>query len=180
MVFLLYSSRRKQLTGFDETEKRKALNIEFISWKMNKYEQKKFYSIIVLRQTSVQLSLHWKVILLSNLMRTLFTGIACCYRPQRSCGKVMFFTPVCDSVHKEGGSGRYPSLGRHAQANTPPGQTPPPKTETAADGTHSTGMHSCFLLCDHFTFTPNKLWKLVDHEWAALLYFVLLSNDHED
>ena len=33
-------------------------------------------------------------------------------------------------------------LGRH-----PPGQTPPPQqTATAVDGTHPTGMHSCFIV----------------------------------
>ena len=45
-----------------------------------------------------------------------------------------------------------PSLGRHPPKQTPPRQTPPnqtppsfPKTATAADGTHPTGIHSCFL-----------------------------------
>ena len=47
------------------------------------------------------------------------------YRPQRSCGKVMF-------------SQASVTLGQ-----TRPGQKPPP-TATAADGTHPTGMHSCF------------------------------------
>ena len=31
------------------------------------------------------------------------------------------------------------------QADTRPGQTPPPPKDTAADGTHPTGMHSCFM-----------------------------------
>ena len=45
------------------------------------------------------------------------------------------FTGVCHSVHR----GMYPSMHWGRQ---PPGQTPP--TATAADGTHPTGMHSCF------------------------------------
>ena len=44
--------------------------------------------------------------------------------------------PVCNM---QGGCGRHP-----------PGQTPsrqiPPRTATAADGTHPTGMHSCYFL----------------------------------
>ena len=61
------------------------------------------------------------------------------YRPQRSCGKVMFlqlsvilFTGG-DSVHRGG------------VWQTPPREdTPAQQTPTAADGTHTTGMHSCF------------------------------------
>ena len=75
------------------------------------------------------------------------------------------FTPVCDSVHWGGGVhppeqtplSRHP-LGKHPQADTPLGghpprqantpsrQTAPPEMATAADGTHPTGMHSCFRL----------------------------------
>ena len=57
------------------------------------------------------------------------------YRPQRSCGKVMFLHL---SVILFTG-------GRVWQ--TPPGQVPPPlpkETATAADGMHPTGMHSCY------------------------------------
>ena len=52
------------------------------------------------------------------------------YRPQQWKGNV--FTPVCHSFGSRGGV--HPSL---------PGQTPP-EMATAADGTHPTGMHSCF------------------------------------
>ena len=53
-----------------------------------------------------------------------------------SCGKVMFYR--CLSV--QGG-------GVHPPAKQPnPGQNPPPPMATAADGTHTTGMHSCFFL----------------------------------
>ena len=70
----------------------------------------------------------------------------------------MFFTPVCHSVHRgadtpqaDNPMGRYPDahprvdapragthLGRHPQADTPQ------QTATAPDGTHPTGVHSCF------------------------------------
>ena len=83
------------------------------------------------------------------------------------------FTPVCHSVHRgcitacTGADTRL--LGRHIPEYTGPpppwadisqhalGQTAPParhhlgQTATAADGTHPTGMHSCFhlnLTCD--------------------------------
>ena len=54
-----------------------------------------------------------------------------CYRPQRQ-GNV--FTPVCHSVHREGGSASV-----HAEI-PPPGQTPssadtPQQTATTVDGT---------------------------------------------
>ena len=101
------------------------------------------------------------------------------YRPQRSCGKVMFYT--CLSFCPRGGGsawvhagihplGRYPP-GRHPQADTflsrpplgihplyrhPPGQTlPPQQTATAVDGTHPTGMHSCLL----YRYNPQTSWK---------------------
>ena len=74
------------------------------------------------------------------------------YRPQRSCGKVMFFTRVFDSVHR----GVWPTHPNRCtppswadtprQAGTPPlGRHPPPGTATAADGTHPTGMYSCLI-----------------------------------
>ena len=54
-----------------------------------------------------------------------------------------------------------PPLGRHpppqadnslsGQTFPRPGQTPLPPTATAADGTHPTGMHSCFI----FIFDGN-------------------------
>ena len=64
------------------------------------------------------------------------TAQPCChYRPQRSCGKVMFLHPsVSHSVH---GGGCRPDtpFPRH----TPLADTPPPAA-TSADGTHPTGM----------------------------------------
>ena len=66
-----------------------------------------------------------------------------CYRPQipptRSCGKVMFSQAcVKNSIHR----GHV-----HPPGQAPPWQTPPSQqTASAADGTHPTGMHSCFFL----------------------------------
>ena len=96
------------------------------------------------------------------------------YRPQRSCGKVMFlhlsvilFTGgVSAPVH----AGIHTPLGRHPPGRQPPAQcvlgyTPPPPAQcilgytspypvhagihmaTAADGAHPTGMHSCLNVC---------------------------------
>ena len=93
------------------------------------------------------------------------------YRLQRSCGKVIFSqASVRHSVH--GGCGRHHAWADTPLADTPwadlPGQTPHqadtprqipplgrhpqpsacwdtrPPAATAADGTHPTGMHSCF------------------------------------
>ena len=95
------------------------------------------------------------------------------YRPQRSCGKVMFsqasvilFTRGCVWQTPPGRHppGRYPS-GRHPTAQCMLGYTPPlpsacwdshspvqcmlgyaPQPATAVGGTHPTGMHSCLNL----------------------------------
>ena len=40
--------------------------------------------------------------------------------------------------------GRHPP-GRHPQTETPLGRHPPLGMATATDGTHPTGMHSCYL-----------------------------------
>ena len=75
------------------------------------------------------------------------------YRPQRSCGKVMFLHL---SVILSTGGCVYPSkhLGRLTPGQTPQVDTPradtpqtdthPQQMATVADGTHPTGMHSCF------------------------------------
>ena len=80
------------------------------------------------------------------------------YRPQRSCGKVIFSQVsvshpvdrgcVYPSMHW----GRHPPR-RHLPRQTPrPGQTSPwadtllEQTATAADGAHPTGMHSCSFI----------------------------------
>ena len=74
------------------------------------------------------------------------TGMLTSYRPQQSCGKVMFLhLSVSHSVHR----GVNIPLGRH----TPPGQTPPRADTPPAQrmlgygqqtgGTHPVGMHTC-------------------------------------
>ena len=102
------------------------------------------------------------------------------YRPQRSCGKVMFLHLSVILFPGRHPPRQKPPLGRHPPGRqplshhprqtpprqTPPGrnpprqtlpgqttpqpatprQTPPPQeTATTADGSHPTGMHSCFL-----------------------------------
>ena len=59
---------------------------------------------------------------------------------------------------------RHP-LGRHPQGATlslrrhpTPGIHPLPETVTAADGTHSTGIHSCCLY-DYSLILYERLWK---------------------
>ena len=62
------------------------------------------------------------------------------YRPQRSCGKVMFNNCL---ILFTGGIWQTPPPPVQTippQADT---TTPPQETATAADGTHPTRMHSC-------------------------------------
>ena len=78
------------------------------------------------------------------------------YRPQQSCEGYVF-TPVWHSVR--GGvclSTCWDATPPHPRSRHPPDQAlpgnrhpPPPQAETAtaADGTHSTGMHSCLGYC---------------------------------
>ena len=82
------------------------------------------------------------------------------YRPQRS-SEGYVFTRVCHSVHR--GVCLSACWDTTPQEQTPPEQTPPggdpleqtppreqiprsrhPQTATVADGTHPTGMHSCY------------------------------------
>ena len=63
---------------------------------------------------------------------------------------------VSHSVHRGGvcpsACWDTPPPSRHSLGQTPPGQTPPradtppQQTATAADGTHPTGMHSCYKI----------------------------------
>ena len=55
-----------------------------------------------------------------------------CYRPQRSCGKVMF-SQASVILFTGGVVWQTPPTGTH----------PLEQTATAADDTHPTGMHSC-------------------------------------
>ena len=59
-----------------------------------------------------------------------------------------------------------PPRSRHppeADTPPPPGADPLPETATAADGTHPTGMHSCFLLNFKFlwTFIQSSSWQVI-------------------
>ena len=106
--------------------------------------------------------------------------VGSCYRPQRSCGKVIFSqASVSHSVH--GGAstsvhaGIHPPPGKHTpppwEAH-PPGSTHPweaPPTVTAADGTHRTGMLSCTYLSLHN-------WLLVEDSVHFLKPFILCSH----
>ena len=100
------------------------------------------------------------------------------YRPQRSCGKVMFsqasvilFTGVCvcDPVGRHSLPGQTPPAQTPTWADIPQtdtpwlghppwADTPSPETATAAGGMHPTGMHSC--LARFFAETACKLKKL--------------------
>ena len=78
------------------------------------------------------------------------------YRPQRSCGKVMFSQA---SVILFTGRG---FVSQHALGQTPPDRhslvdTPRPPTVTAADGTHPTGMHSCCKCVQAASLCKDKL-----------------------
>ena len=82
------------------------------------------------------------VLLNSDIIRVLSFGVNI-YRPQRSCGKVMFSQAcVKNSVHTVG------DVCLSACWDTPSGRHPPPPGQTSpgvntADGAHPTGMHSC-------------------------------------
>ena len=88
------------------------------------------------------------------------------YRPQRSCGKVMFlqlsFCPrgrVCQTPPRQ-----TPPL-----VDTPPDRHPQPETATAADDTHPTGMHSCMTVI-FFLFSgigSEEGWRRDAGEWPA-------------
>ena len=107
-----------------------------------------------------------------------------CYRPQTTLRKGNVFTSVCQEFCPLGGgcipacTGRgdvYPSihwvwvwqnppadtpqadnpLGRYFPRHTPPWADTPPPTATAADGTHPTGMRSCFLCREQSTLPWN-------------------------
>ena len=97
------------------------------------------------------------------------------YRPQRSCEGYVF-TPVFLSTGVEGGLpqcmlGYHPAPGPGIPRDqtplppgpdttplpeqAPPGAGTPQQTATVADGTHPTGMHSCYRNC------VSSIWILV-------------------
>ena len=57
--------------------------------------------------------------------------------------EINVFTPVCDSVH---GGGCTSPRQTHPPRQTTPREDTRPRDATAADGTHPTGMHSCWKL----------------------------------
>ena len=63
-----------------------------------------------------------------------------CYRPQRSCGKAIFSQASVILFTRVGVSARVCVAPSACWDTCPP--RPPPAA--AADGTHPTGMHSCF------------------------------------
>ena len=123
------------------------------------------------------------------------------YRPQRSCGKVMFLhLSVSHSVHRgrsvcgrhpqaDTHLGRYPRgrhpRGRHPQADTPQAETPwadtpgrhsPGQTATAADSTHPTGMHSCWNLISMEVWVTSVARLLIN--WPVnVAYNFKISQD---
>ena len=85
-----------------------------------------------------------------------------CYRPQRSCGKVML-SQACVKNSVGGGLSVAVHAGIHTPGRHPPGQTPPLPVATAADGTYPTGMHSCldcFVLWTMVGCTAFNFWTL--------------------
>ena len=110
------------------------------------------------------------------------TGMHSCYHLQTKLRKGNVFTPVCQSFCSQGGVSASVHAGIHTpipgqtspwadtpQADTLPGKTPPGRhplpvhagidMATAADGTHPTGMHSCFSVVIALDTRPPK--KLV-------------------
>ena len=71
--------------------------------------------------------------------------------------------------------GQTPPVGRHPhpRADTPtPGQTSPlQQTATAADGTHPTGMHSCFCCCCLNNVCDNFNTSMVSPKSSKLISF---------
>ena len=75
------------------------------------------------------------------------------------------FSQACvkNSIHRGGGvhppgqtpPEQTPPLYRHPRADTPP--HPPGQMATAADGTHPTGMHSCYQLYRFFTLGTLRI-----------------------
>ena len=97
---------------------------------------------------------------LRNSFRTMYNPAAKhFYRPQTKLRKGNVFTSVSHSVHRgvsasvHAGIHTAPLMQVHSPGkNTPLGRYTPPMMVTAADGTHPTGMLSCYRL-------QTKLWK---------------------
>ena len=75
------------------------------------------------------------------------SGIPACLAMAGICSQVGYLvqgvpTPV--GVCSQGGGAWWGAGGAWSRGGAWSGQTPPGETATAADGTHPTGMHSCF------------------------------------
>ena len=103
------------------------------------------------------------------------------YRPQTKLQKGYVFTPVSHSIHRRGfwGMSAPVHAGIHPRADTPPGQTPPSRhppgrhpqqTATAADGTHPTGIHSCY-----FSIVATYFLTIMSYFVKRVHLFVTLS-----
>ena len=87
------------------------------------------------------------------------------YRLKTKLWERNVFTPVCDSVHREGVSARGSVHPSRQTLPFPPGQTTPqtdtpwaytPKTGTEAGSTYPTGMHSCLPSNGLFTMPDTE------------------------
>ena len=110
---------------------------------MNKMKQNKLHHISLLTSTRIQ----------KNRSMKQQVGLAY-YRPQQQLWKGNVFTSICQELFcpreefcpgggvytdRQTPPSRHSTLCRH-----PPLPSPPPQMATAADGTHPTGMHSCY------------------------------------
>ena len=77
------------------------------------------------------------------------------YRPQRSCGKVMF-SQASVILFTGGGEMVW---------QTPPWADTPQQTATVADGSHPTVMHSCYRE-DSLNLQPRRPWQ-TRHIWIT-------------
>ena len=71
-------------------------------------------------------------------------------------------TPQAETPLGRHPKGRHPPTGRHPPRQIhPPSQAPPlPKTATPADGTHPTGMYSCYWNYFSLPYVSNRSTKL--------------------
>ena len=102
------------------------------------------------------------------------------YRPQRSCGKVMFLHL---SVILFTGGMADTALGRYSPSRHPP--LPLKQTATTADGTNPTGMHCCCLKVSlyrrHQFFSTSAwlLWHFLTKQNHPLLHQLQNKIDYE-
>ena len=80
--------------------------------------------------------------------------------------------------HTTPGPDTHPDQVHHPPGTTPPEQVPPRDTATAADGTHPTGMHSCFLFFFQTTWpyriSAQVLWKTGASYFIVRLHYCMM------